>query len=287
MSNSEKKVFDSQGKFAVAMKNGRKVNNVSWVQCRVLLSNKRLILVSNGGKQTFVLSNVRDVGGRADASQSIAAVSNYLTLTFTDKTLVIAAKSQEEFRNAFYQAVLNQKIVHVKHPVVEGGVVQDTSWVKSRVSIQEDLVMLALQSGSLVEIEVGEVTEITKTTTEISGEERYVLQTAHVDEDTSVETHITCAERKIRFMETLLEKGEKENEINADLSASEKEVLMALYSGVQPFTIPEFTGQNVDTVEETFERLIELDIVDHIRDRREVVLNSRGRNMASEAMNEE
>jgi len=45
--------------------------------------------------------------------------------------------------------------------------------------------------------------------------------------------------------------------------------------------------QDVDTVEEIFERLVELDIVDEVRVRREVTLNSRGRNIASEAMNDQ
>ena len=62
---------------------------------------------------------------------------------------------------------------------------------------------------------------------------------------------------------------------------------MALYSGVSPFSIPEFIGQDVEAVEETFEKLIELDIVDKIRERREVTLNSRGRNIASEAVGEQ
>jgi len=62
---------------------------------------------------------------------------------------------------------------------------------------------------------------------------------------------------------------------------------MALYSGVSPFEIPAFIGKDVDTVEEIFERLVELDIVDEVRVRREVTLNSRGRNIASEAMNDQ
>jgi helix-turn-helix protein len=62
---------------------------------------------------------------------------------------------------------------------------------------------------------------------------------------------------------------------------------MALYSGVSPFEIPSFLGMDVDDVEETFERLVELEVVEEVRIRREVALNSRGRNIASEAMNEQ
>lgn len=287
MGGSEQKLFDARGKFAIAAKDGRQLNSVSWVQCRILLSNKRLILVSDEGKKTIVLSKISSIGGRTDASQSIASVSNYLNITFDGDTLVISAGSHDEFRIAFYKAVLGEQVVNTKHPAVEGGVVQSVSWVKSRVSIQEGVVMLALKSGSLVEIEIDEVTDLEKTTTDISGKKRDVLKVSHIDDKTTVETHITTSKKKIQFLRTFLKKGEDENETNYDLSSSEKEVLMALYSGVQPFTIPEFTGQNVEEVEETFERLLELDIVDQIRERKEVALNSRGRNIASEAMNEQ
>ncbi len=89
------------------------------------------------------------------------------------------------------------------------------------------------------------------------------------------------------FVQSFLKEGERRSEANVDLDPSEKEVLMALYSGVSPFEIPAFIGQDVDRVEETFEKLIELDIVDEVRTRHEVTLNSRGRNIASEAMNEQ
>ncbi len=66
----------------------------------------------------------------------------------------------------------------------------------------------------------------------------------------------------------------------------EKEVLMALYTGVSSFEIPDFLGMDVDRVEEIFERLIELDVLKEVRKRREVSLKTRGRNIASESISE-
>jgi helix-turn-helix protein len=74
---------------------------------------------------------------------------------------------------------------------------------------------------------------------------------------------------------------------SVDLSETEKRVLMGLYSGVSPFEIPDFLGMDVDEVEEIFERLIELDVLEEVRVRREVALKTRGRNIASEVINEE
>jgi len=44
---------------------------------------------------------------------------------------------------------------------------------------------------------------------------------------------------------------------------------------------------DVDEVESVFDRLLELEVVEEIRVRREVALNARGRNIASEAMNDQ
>lgn len=62
---------------------------------------------------------------------------------------------------------------------------------------------------------------------------------------------------------------------------------MALYSGVSPFDIPDFLGKEIEEVEETFERLIDLDVSEEVRVRRDVSLTARGRNVASESMNEQ
>lgn len=62
-SDGEYKVTDTQGRFAVAVREGRKVSDVSWTPGRVLLSNRRLILAGNDGKRTIPLSKLRGWGG--------------------------------------------------------------------------------------------------------------------------------------------------------------------------------------------------------------------------------
>ena len=51
----EYKVADTRGRFAQAMKGGRKLNDVGWTNGRIVLSNKRVVLVGNGGKRTIAL----------------------------------------------------------------------------------------------------------------------------------------------------------------------------------------------------------------------------------------
>ncbi|RJX51557.1 CheF family chemotaxis protein [Halonotius pteroides] len=287
MSEGEYKIADTKGRFAMAVKEGRQLNNVDWSQGRILLSNRRLILAGNDGKRTIALSDISGLSGRQDASQSIAAASNYLALKLGEDVMLVSAADHEEFKTAFFKAVLDENIVKAKHPAVEGGVVQDTSWEKARLKVEEDAIATALQSGKFVELELEEISEISTEQRTVGGTERTVIQVSHVEGQTSVETHLTGAQRTCLFVQSFLKEGERRSEANVDLAPSEKEVLMALYSGVSPFEIPAFIGQDVDKVEETFEKLIQLDIVDEVRTRHEVTLNSRGRNIASEAMNEQ
>jgi hypothetical protein len=103
----------------------------------------------------------------------------------------------------------------------------------------------------------------------------------------SLETHLSGPRRKVNILAGLLRKGEAQNTTDADLSDEESEVLMALYSGVSPFQIPEFTGMDPDQVEAIYDGLIEQGILETRRVRREVSLKARGRHIASEASGQE
>lgn len=287
MSEGEYKIIDTKGQFAQAVKDGRTINDVSWTQGRILLSNRRIILAGKDGKRTISLSDVTGVGGRNDANQNIASVSNYISLKLGDDAMLVSASDHDQFRRGFYEAVLDQKIATAKHPAVAGGVVQDTEWEKARLKIEEDAIAAALKSGDFVRVELDDISEIETEQRTVNSEKKVVIQVSHVEEETSVETHLTGPKRICMFLQSFLSEGERRSQTNVELSESDKEVLMALYSGVSPFEIPSFIGKDVDEVEEIFERLVELDIVDEVRVRREVTLNSRGRNIASEAMNDQ
>ena len=287
MSEGEYKILDMKGRFAQAVKDGRTINDVSWSQGRILLSNRRIILASNQGKRTIPLSKIQGLGGRHDPNQNIAAVSSYLSLKVDNNVMLISAADHEEFKQSIYKAVLDQKVAKAKHPAVAGGVVQDTAWEKARMKVEDDAIAAALKSGSFVRLDLDDISGVETDQRTVDGEKKVVIQVSHVEGDTSVETHLTGPKRVCMFLQSFLAEGERRSQTNVDLSEADKEVLMALYSGVSPFEIPAFVGKDVDTVEETFERLVELDIVDEVRVRREVTLNSRGRNIASEAMNDQ
>ncbi|WP_418281305.1 CheF family chemotaxis protein [Halorubrum sp. DTA98] len=285
---SEYKIADTQARFAVAVRDGRAINDVSWTPGRALLSNRRLILAGNDGKRTISLSKLEGLGGRHDANQSITRVSNYVSFDLGDQVLIVAAADHEAFERDVYRALLDQRTLMAKHPAVAGGVVQETEWEQARVKIDENGLNAAMESGAFVKFDLDDISGLDAAQRTVNGEKKPVIEVSHTDEEgTSIETHIAGAPERVRFVEAWLQKGEERSSTNVDLSSRDREVLMALYSGVSPFEIPSFLGIDVDVVEETFERLIDLEVVEEVRVRREVSLNSRGRNIASEAMNEQ
>lgn len=120
------------------------------------------------------------------------------------------------------------------------------------------------------------------------GEERSVVEVEHTDEEgRSVETHLSGTDWHTSALESLLTEVIESRESDYELSEVESQVLMALYSGVSPFEMADFVGIDVDEVEEIYQRLLDVGAVDKVRERTEVSLNAHGRNLASEAMNEQ
>ncbi len=287
MSEGEQKLTDVTGKFTQVVKDGRKVPDLEWTSGRILLSDRRLVLASNEGKRTIPLSSVQSITSRQDAAKPLAKVSSYVSLRMDGDVMLVSPADNESFERDLYRAILDHEVVLVKHPAVEGGVVRNTDWEKGQIKIEESSVALALTSGQFVEVEIDDVGTVEAADTEVMGETRTVAEVSHTQESTAVETHISGVGRHVTVLASLFRKGEEKNTTDVELTEQESEVLMALYSGVSPFQIPEFVGMDVDTVEETFDGLVEDGILEEQRTRREVELKARGRHIASEAMDEE
>jgi helix-turn-helix protein len=292
MSEGETTLADQRGKFTQVVKNGRKVPDIEWIGGRILLSNKRIVLASSEGKRTIPLQQIGTIKGRQDANQPLAKVSNYLSLQVGNNVTLIAPNEHEAFERSLYSAVLDQEVVAVKHPAVEGGVVQSTSWEKGRVTLElapeeGNMVALAAASGDFIEIEIDDVGTVEGSEGTVFGNERQIIEVEHTVETTAVETHISGGRQTVNVLASLLRKGEHKNTTDVELSDEQREVLMALYSGVSPFQIPDFVGMEVERVEEIYDELIDAGVLQENRVRRDVRLKARGRHIASEAMDEE
>ena len=291
MSESEYKIEDTKGKFLQAVKDGRRLKDADWTPGRIILSNKRLILASNDGKRNLPLSKITSLSGRYDVNQTVAQVSDYVSIKMSNGSVILLSmgSNTEAFEFQLFGAMLDQTEVKVKHPAVEGGVIQDTEYERARVNVSDEdhQLNVALSSGSFVPIDLDDVGGVEADSQTVDGQDRPILKVEHVQEETSVQTYFAGESHAMAVLESLFKRGVDQASGSVDLSETEKRVLMGLYSGVSPFEIPEFLGMDVDEVEDIFERLIELDILEEVRTRREVTMKTRGRNIASEVINEE
>ena len=286
----ERTVADTRGRFLQALRDGREVNDAAWANGRILLSNRRIVLAGTGGKRTFALSTIDRVGGRFDVNQRVATVSDYLALQFDDgeNVILVAPGDYEAFEMDLYDALLSSTKFLIRHPAVEGGVVRNTEWEPGRVKAGTDAVSVATVSGTFVEIQLDDIGDTDMGRRTVREEQREVIAVEHSDDDgTSVETYVSGPERAVSILRSLLEIGDEQTETSLDLSQQDKQVLMALYSGVSPFDIPSFLGIDVDQVEELFVRLIDHEVLDEVRVRHEVELNARGRSIAADAIDEQ
>ncbi|MFB6090005.1 MAG: CheF family chemotaxis protein [Halobellus sp.] len=290
MQPGETKIADTRGRFLRALRDGRERNDAGWTNGRILLSNKRIVLAGTGGKRTFRLDAIDRVGGRFDVNQRVATVSDYIALQFDDgeNVILVAPADFEEFEMDLYDALLSSTKFLVRHPAVEGGVVQNTEWEGGRLKVEAESVSIATVSGTFVEIRLDDIGDIEMGRRTVREEPREVIEVEHSDsEGTSVQTYVSGPERAVGILKSLLRIGEEQTETSLDLSMQDKQVLMALYSGVSPFDIPQFLGIDVDQVEELFVRLIDHDVLDEVRIRHEVELNARGRSIAADAIDEQ
>jgi helix-turn-helix protein len=156
------------------------------------------------------------------------------------------------------------------------------------MKVEADAVSIATVAGTFVEIQLDDIGDIEMGRRTVREEQRQVIEVEHSDDaGTSVQTYISGPERAVDNLKSLLRIGEEHTEMSLDLSQQDKQVLMALYSGVSPFDIPEFIGIDVDQVEELFVRLIDHDVLEEVRIRHEVELNARGRSIAADAIDEQ
>jgi len=283
--SSEKKIEDTQGKYMRAVREGRDINDAEWNQCRVVLTSQRLALVADG-KLTIPLADIDQMGERYDVNQAAASEPSYSTLHVGDDVVLLSTSDHETFRTNFYRAILDNAVIYVQHPAVKGGVVQSAEWQRGRLKVTEEAVRMVLEDGQKFAVDRDDIGELDTDEKRVADEQRAVIEVEHSMDGASVETHLSGREHHISVLKQLLEEGAERNRADLDLDPTERRVVMALYSGVSPFGISEFVGIDVEKVEEIYDRLIELDVVEVVRERKEVSLTAQGRKVAGEAMGE-
>jgi helix-turn-helix protein len=288
MSGDEQKLLETAGEYCYAVRDGQQVTDPSWQSCQLLLTNKRLVLAGSDGKRTVPHAKVVMPGDAEEVVPEDIDTTGAVTLRIGSTVVVVAATGVEDFVDTYCRANLGGGVILAKHPAVVGGVVQGTEWQRGRLKVTDETVRAVLEDGGKLVIDRGDIGEMETDERDIAGERRGVIEVEHTnDEGTSVQTYLSGREYHIGVLKQLLEEGAEANRADLDLSATEQRVVMALYSGVSPFGISEFVGTDVERVEEIYDQLIELDVIEEVRTRKEVSLTPQGRKIAGEAMGEQ
>lgn len=286
MSEGEQKLVDTGGDYRYAVKSGQQVTDSEWQSCRVVLTSKRLVLSTNAGKQAIPLSKITVIDD--DAIPGGVSVASATPLRIGNNVILVDAREVDDFELAYCRAALHDEVILAKSPAIVGGVVQDTAWSRARFRLTDERITLGLPDNERVSFPLADVGTIETETQQVMDDRRQVVEVEHTDEqDRSVETHFSGTDWHLRALVTLLEAVIEERADDHELSELESQVLMALYSGVSPFEMSDFVGISVAEVEEIYQKLLDIGAVDEVRVRTEVALNAHGRNLASEAMNDQ
>ncbi|MFC7076732.1 CheF family chemotaxis protein [Haloarcula halophila] len=286
MSGDERKVVDTSGDFRYAVRDGQAVDG-QWQSCRIVVTNKRLVLATNGNRQAIAHSKI-EVPDDPEALIPDDVGGSVTPLRVGDNVLLVDA-GIEDFEREYCRATLQGEVILARTPAVVGGVVQeDTDWSKARFSLDDGEVRLQFPGGDTTTFDIEDVGTIESSESTVMGDSRRVIEVEHTDQqDRSVETHFSGMAHHTNALAALFTRVVEAREDDYELSEMESQVLMALYSGVSPFEMSDFVGISPDEVEEIYQRLLEMGAVDEVRTRTEVALNAQGRNMASEAMSGE
>jgi helix-turn-helix protein len=287
MSEGEQKLVDAAGDYLYAVRDGEPVADPTWRSCRLVLTDERLVLATGDGKQAVPHSRIRVPEGDGVVPEGIDA-TGATPLEIGDNVILVDAQNFEDFESEYCRAALHDEVILARPRAIVGGVVQDgVGWSKARFRLEEDRVVLGLPGGERTSFDIEDVGTIEATSETVMDEQRQVVRVEHTDDaDRSVETHFSGMEWHSRALSSLLEGVIEAREDDYELNDVESQVLMALYSGVSPFEMSDFVGIDVEEVEEIYGTLLEVGAVDKVRERTEVSLNAKGRNLASEEMNE-
>ncbi len=116
MSKSERKLFDATGTFAHVVREGKQMNDIRWIDGRILLSNRRLILAAADEKKTIQISKINRIEGRQDVNRAIAQVSEYVSVRVGSDVYLVSTGEPESFERTLHKTILDGEIILLKHP---------------------------------------------------------------------------------------------------------------------------------------------------------------------------
>ncbi|MFB6189164.1 MAG: CheF family chemotaxis protein [Halapricum sp.] len=217
------------------------------VKGRILLSQKRLVLASDKGKTQIPLSSIFDVAVGQVPDELGDFFSSTVTVAFerNDNRFIAAIEAEddtiEKFNSVLFKALLNGTESTVKHPARIGGRVTGAEFTPARLFLKPREIEFRRQENTF-RIKLPTVTGFERLTRDIAGSDRPVLAVKH---NPGGQAALTLAalpsSRKMNVLGRYLRREYREvmEEIkDVELSKSEKEMLVAIYSSGDMDGIP-------------------------------------------------
>jgi helix-turn-helix protein len=206
---------------------------------RVLLSEKRLVLVTDQGKVTIPLTDIFDVAVGHVPPDLGDFFKSTVTIAFRydDKRHVAAIEADDEkidkFSTVLFKAILNGTAMTVKHPARVGGRVTGKEFVTANLFLKPKQVEFKGPDASFT-IDLSTVSGFDRKQREIAGQKREVLVARHM-KDAQAITSLAAMDssRKMGILGRYLrlEYSDIVSDLtDVDLSEEETELLVAIYS---------------------------------------------------------
>jgi helix-turn-helix protein len=279
MGSKERRLTARRGKYARPVVAGNEIRDASWTQARIVVTTERLILFgAEGEKLSIRYADVTDFEGRCDVNQACRSESSYTGLRLdTDVTLVSAAQ-QSELDHAILRGALDEGTMHVKHPTTVGGVVQDETFLAARIRVRPDELQIVLRDGRKLRIAHDQIAAVRHSDRTVDDEVRRIRHVRHTADGRAVQTQLLPQPEQCLFVDHLLEDALDDTVFPSDdLSTTAIHTIIALQTGIEPWAVPAFLDRNPAEIEALYDDLVERDIAEVARTRREVRLTSEGR----------
>ncbi|MFB6297696.1 MAG: CheF family chemotaxis protein [Salinirussus sp.] len=240
---SESAIADFVGKF-----NSETTGGDEPVKGRILLSRKRLVLAANEREKTTIpLSDVFDVAVDHIPPDLGHFFASTVTVAFSrgEKRYVAVVEADDDkidkFATVLFKALLNGTEAMIKHPARIGGRVTGAEFEPARLALGPQAVRFERADGA-VEIRLSTVTGFDRTPREVGDAVQSALEVRHIYGGRATLTVAAIEERRkmaILGRYLRLEYSELMGELEeVELTRDQKELLVALYSGVAGEDVP-------------------------------------------------
>ncbi|OYR96913.1 hypothetical protein DJ71_01050 [Halorubrum sp. E3] len=240
------------------------------VSGRVLLSQRRLVLATDGAKTTVPLSKVFDVVVGTVPGDLQSFFSDSVTLAYEEggnrRTALVEGEpdDMERFIRVLFKALLRGVTVTVRHPAKLGGRVTDAS---------DHTASIRLSPGAIgfddcpdpFAVELSSVIDYERTNRTIAGKKRPALVFRHVPDTQTVTSIATVPDKRIlnvlgRYIK--LEYDEVMEDVKAfDPTEEQLEILVSIYSAGGEANIADVITGDVTQTEMVLETLRDENLV--------------------------